>query len=160
MQGERPGHSLQATALVHEAYLRHTGMQALNWQNRAQFFAISAQVMRRILVDSARARCARKRGGSQNAISLDEALVVSPSRPEQLLALDDALNKLAELDPRQSKIVEMRFFGGLLGIVVDLHRIRRIRAGKRDKGTPGEHRKVIQGFAKLDVRHAREMTIR
>jgi RNA polymerase sigma-70 factor (ECF subfamily) len=113
MQGERSGHSLQATALVHEAYLRLTGMQNLHWQNRAQFFAISARVMRRILVDSARARGARKRGGSQNALSFDEALVVSPSRPERFLALDEALNKLAEFDARQSQIVEMRFFGGL-----------------------------------------------
>jgi RNA polymerase sigma-70 factor (ECF subfamily) len=113
MRGEKEGHSLQPTALVHEAYLRLTNMQELDCRTRSQFFAISARVMRNILVDSARARTAEKRGGSQNTLSLDEAMVGSFSRPERFLALDEALNRLAELDQRQCQIVEMRFFGGL-----------------------------------------------
>ena len=113
MRGERPGHSLQATALVHEAYLRLTRINDVDWQGRSHFFAVSAQAMRRILVDHARARCADRRGGPQEKVSLDEALVVSFERPEQFIALDEALNRLAELDARQARIVELRFFGGL-----------------------------------------------
>lgn len=113
MRGERPGHSLQATALVHEAYLRLTRINDVDWQSRSHFFAVSAQAMRRILVDHARARCADRRGGAQEKVSLDEALVVSFERPEQFIALDEALNRLAEFDARQARIVELRFFGGL-----------------------------------------------
>jgi RNA polymerase sigma factor (TIGR02999 family) len=113
MRGERPGHSLQATALVHEAYLRLTRINDVDWQGRSHFFAVSAQAMRRILVDHARARCAERRGGPQEKVSLDEALVVSFERPEQFIALDEALNRLAEFDARQARIVELRFFGGL-----------------------------------------------
>jgi RNA polymerase sigma factor (TIGR02999 family) len=104
---------LQPTALVHEAYLRLTKLHEVDWQSRAHFFATAATVMRRILVDHARAQRANKREGFREAISLEEALVVSPARSVQLIALDDALDKLAKLDVRRSKIVELRFFGGL-----------------------------------------------
>ncbi len=113
LRGERQGHTLQPTALVHEAYLRLTQMQDVNWQNRSHFFALAAQLMRRILVDHARANRAKKRGGSNEALSLDDAIVFSGPRSEQLIELDDALNRLAQRDSRQSRIVELRFFGGL-----------------------------------------------
>jgi RNA polymerase sigma-70 factor (ECF subfamily) len=113
LRGERPEHTLQPTALVHEAYIRLTKMRQVDWQNRSHFFATSANVMRRILVDHARARLANKREGLRDAISLEEALVVSPARSSELLALDEALDRLAKVSARQSKIVELRFFGGL-----------------------------------------------
>ena len=112
MRGERPGHSLQTTALVNEAYMRLVGYERMQWQNRAHFFAVSAQVMRRILVDHAR-RHNRKRGGDVPRVSLDEAALVGGHRAADLVALDDALNTLAQLDPRKAQVVEMRFFGGL-----------------------------------------------
>jgi RNA polymerase sigma-70 factor (ECF subfamily) len=112
MKGERPGHSLQATALVNEAYLRLVDHERMQWQNRAHFFAVSAQLMRRILVDRAR-RHNLKRGGGVQHISLDEAAVVSGSEPTDLVALDDAMNALAVINPRKVQVVEMRFFGGL-----------------------------------------------
>src|SRR4051812_17925655 len=110
---ERPDHTLQPTALVHEAYLRLAGSGEVEWQNRAHFFAVAAQIMRRILVDHARSRVAGKRGGPKVQMELPEALLVSSQRSESVLDLDLALSKLAEFDPRQSKVVEMRFFGGL-----------------------------------------------
>jgi RNA polymerase sigma-70 factor, ECF subfamily len=110
---ERPDHTLQTTALVHEAYLRLVGQRAANWQSRAHFFGIAAMLMRRILIDHARGRLRGKRGGTREALSLDEALVFSPERSEELVRLDEALGRLATLDPRQSRIVELRFFGGL-----------------------------------------------
>ena len=110
---ERRGHSLQPTALVHEAYLRLFGDATIKWQNRAHFFAISAQVMRRILVDYARSRGADKRGGSWAKVSLDEAMIGSFARLDDFLVLDEAMNRLAKFDLRQSQIVELRFFGGL-----------------------------------------------
>jgi len=113
LRGERVDHTLQPTALVHEAYIRLTKLHEVDWQNRSHFFATAATVMRRILVDHARAQQADKRQALHNAISLEDALVVSPGRSEELVALDEALDRLAQLDPRQSKIVEMRFFGGL-----------------------------------------------
>ncbi len=113
LRGERPDHTLQPTALVHEAYLRLTKLREMDWQSRSHFFATAATVMRRILVDHARAQQADKREGFREAISLDEALIVSPARSSQLIALDDALDRLAKLDVRRSKIVELRFFGGL-----------------------------------------------
>jgi RNA polymerase sigma-70 factor, ECF subfamily len=113
LRGERPDHTLQPTALVHEAYLRLTKLHDVDWQGRSHFFATAATVMRRILVDHARAQNANKREGCRNAVSLEEALVVSPARSSQLIALDDALDRLAKLDLRRSKIVELRFFGGL-----------------------------------------------
>jgi RNA polymerase sigma-70 factor, ECF subfamily len=112
MKGERPGHSLQTTALVNEAYLRLVDYKRMQWQNRAHFFAVSAQVMRRILVEHARRRNL-KRGGAVPHVSLDEAAQVVGGRPADLVALDDAMNSLARLDPRKVQVVEMRFFGGL-----------------------------------------------
>jgi RNA polymerase sigma-70 factor (ECF subfamily) len=113
MFGERQGHTLQTTALVNEAYLRLLGSQKVNWQNRAHFFAISAQLMRRILVDAARARAYQKRGGDTPKITLDEALIRPEERGRDLIALDDALKALDAVDARKSKVVELRFFGGL-----------------------------------------------
>ena len=112
MGGERDGHTLQATALVNEAYLKLVEVNQVRWQNRAHFFAMSARLMRRILVDFARARHAQKRGAAALQVSLDEALlVVAPG--EDLIALDDALEALATVHARKSQVVEMRFFGGL-----------------------------------------------
>jgi RNA polymerase sigma-70 factor, ECF subfamily len=113
MAGERPGHTLQATALVNEAYLRLIEVKQVRWQNRAHFFAMASRVMRRILVDAARARGYQKRGGGAETVSLDEALLVSGEPRQDLIALDDALNALAAFDLRKSRVVEMRFFGGL-----------------------------------------------
>lgn len=110
---ERSGHTLQTTALVHEAYLKLVDQRDPRWQNRAHFFAIAAQAMRRILIDSARKHTAEKRGGQQEKVSLDEALAISQEPNTQLLALDVALNQLAEIDPEQSRVVELRYFGGL-----------------------------------------------
>jgi RNA polymerase sigma-70 factor, ECF subfamily len=113
MAGERAGHSLQATALVNEAYLRLVDGKAVAWQDRAHFLAVSARVMRRILVDHARARHALKRGGAELRVSFDEALVVSNEPLKNFVALDDALEALATFDERKSRVVELRFFGGL-----------------------------------------------
>ena len=113
MAGERPGHILQPTALVNEAFLRLIDWQEVRWQNRAHFFAMASRIMRRILVDSARARDTGKRGDGVRQVSLDEALMVS-SKPEQdLTALDDALERLEAIHPRKVQVVELRFFGGL-----------------------------------------------
>ena len=112
MAGERVGHSLQATALVNEAYLRLVAGTPVPWQDRAHFLAVSARVMRRILVDHARARRAEKRGGLAARVTFDEALVVTdPS--QDFVALDDALEALSQVDDRKSRVIEMRFFGGL-----------------------------------------------
>jgi RNA polymerase sigma factor (TIGR02999 family) len=113
MRRERPGHTLQPTALVHEAYLQLVDQTRVNWQSRAHFFGVASRLMRRILVDHARSHLAEKRGGSAQKLSLDEAIGVSRKREVALDALDDALNTLSEIDPRQSRIVELRFFGGL-----------------------------------------------
>lgn len=113
MRRERPGQTMQTTALVHEAYLRLIDSSRVQWQNRAHFFAIAAQLMRRILVDFARRRHNLKGGGDVKKVSLDEALVVSGETGEEMIAIDDALNTLASLDARQSQVVELRFFGGL-----------------------------------------------
>ena len=113
MKREPAGHTLQTTALVNEAYLRLIEQKGVKWQNRAHFFAISAQLMRRILVSMARARHADKRGGEAHQVSLDEALVISEERAAELVALDEAMNELAALDPRRSRVVELRYFGGL-----------------------------------------------
>jgi len=113
MRGERPGHTLQTTALVNEAYLRLIDSSRVRWQNRAHFFAVSAQLMRRILVDAARARGSLKRGGGVSHLALDEALAVLPRAGADLVALDDALNALAAVDPRKGQVVELRYFGGL-----------------------------------------------
>ena len=112
MRRERPGHSLQATALVNEAYMRLVGYTRMRWQDRAHFFAVAAQVMRRILVEQAR-RHNLKRGGDVRHVSLDEAALVGADDDVDLVALDDAMSALARLDPRKVQVVEMRFFGGL-----------------------------------------------
>jgi RNA polymerase sigma factor (TIGR02999 family) len=113
MRRENAGHTLQTSALVNEAYLRLIEAHRVRWQNRSHFFAVSAQLMRRILVDFARARQSLKRGGSACQVSLDESLVVSPERGADLLALDEALERLGTLNARQSQVVELRYFGGL-----------------------------------------------
>jgi len=113
MSRERPGHTLQATALVHEAYLRLIEINQVSWQNRAHFFAMSARAMRRILVDSARARNNDKRGGGIPKVSLDDALRVASVMDPDLVALDDALSELEACHPRKSQVVELRYFGGL-----------------------------------------------
>ena len=113
MARERPGHTLQTTALVNEAYLRLIDQKRVRWQNRAHFFAIAAQAMRRILISMARARCAEKRGGPATPVSIEEAGEVAVDRAAGLVALDDALQALAELDPRRARVVELRYFGGL-----------------------------------------------
>lgn len=113
MGRERPGHTLQTSALVNEAYVRLIDWKNVQWQSRAHFFAVSAQLMRRILVDFARTRGYAKRGGGALAVSLDEAAFVSGDKGADIVALDEALRSLAELDARQSRVVELRFFGGL-----------------------------------------------
>jgi len=113
LRRERPGHTLQSTALVHEAYLKLVGQRNVLWQNRAHFFGIAAKMIRRILVDYARARSAEKRGSGKQCLSLDEAVVLLGGPNLDLLDLDDALEKLARIDDRQSRLVELRFFAGL-----------------------------------------------
>jgi len=110
---ERAGHTLQTTALVNEAFVRLVNRKDVHWQNRAHFFGIAAQLMRTILVDHARSHASAKRGGGANKLELDEAMVVSQQKASEVLALDDALKQLALIDPQQSRIVELRFFGGL-----------------------------------------------
>lgn len=113
MRREKAGHSLQTTALVNELYLRLVDLPQVSWQDRAHFFAVSAGLMRRILVDAARAKAAGKRGGGFVAMELNESIDAAPLRPEQLIRLDDALEALAAFDGRKAKVVELRFFGGL-----------------------------------------------
>ncbi len=119
MRQERAGNTLQATALVNEAYLRLVDVQNVAWKDRIHFFAVAAQIMRRILVDAARARASAKRGGHLNkvdhstAVNLDEILDMGSNRGAELIAVDDALNQLAEFDPRKARVIELRFFGGL-----------------------------------------------
>ncbi len=110
---ERQGHTLQTGALVNEAYLRLIDARGIDWQDRAHFFAVSAKIMRQVLMQYARARLARKRGGTALKVEYDDAAIPSPERDADLIALDDALNALAKSDPREASIVEMRFFGGL-----------------------------------------------
>jgi RNA polymerase sigma factor (TIGR02999 family) len=113
MRNERAGNTLQTTALVNEVYLRLVDVKNVEWQHRAQFFAISAQMMRRILVDAARARGSHKRGGGAEKVNVDEVAVLSPEPEESIIALDDALEAFAKLAPRQAKVVELRYFAGL-----------------------------------------------
>lgn len=113
LRRENVGHTLQSTALVHEAYLRLVDQRNVNWQNRSHFFGIAAQMMRRVLVDHARAHHAAKRGSGGIKVTLDEGLVAAEQRDVNVIALDGALNKLSEIDPQQSRIVELRFFAGL-----------------------------------------------
>lgn len=113
LRRERSDHTLQATALVHEAYLKLIDQRNVRWQNRAHFFGVAAQAMRRILVDHARSHQTAKRGSGGHKVSLDEGIDLSDERATDLIALDDALQQLAEIDPQKSRIVELRFFGGL-----------------------------------------------
>jgi len=113
MARERDGHTLQTTALINELYLRLSDLKLIDWQNRTHFFALCARQMRRILTDQARARQSHKRGGGVEPVLFDEALMVAPETSTDLVAVDDALNRLAKVDERKSQVVEMRFFGGL-----------------------------------------------
>src|SRR6202047_1404300 len=113
MAGERPGHTLQTTALIHETYLRLVDIRRIKWQDRAHFLAICAQLMRRILIDFARARSYHTRGGAGLPVNFDEALLVTAQPDANLVARDEALNRLEKVDERKSKVVELRFFGGL-----------------------------------------------
>lgn len=113
MAGERPGHTLQPTALVNEAYLRLANLKEMQWQDRAHFFAMAARLMRRILVDVARSRGYQKRGGAAKRVSFTEALDIAEGQPTDVVALDHALEALARVDERKSQVVELRFFGGL-----------------------------------------------
>ena len=113
MAGERAGHTLQTTALIHETYLRLIDIRQVEWQDRAHFLAVCARLMRRILIDFARSRGYQKRGGAALHVNFDEQLVVSAEPDINLVVLDDALNRLAQVDERKSKVVELRFFGGL-----------------------------------------------
>jgi RNA polymerase sigma-70 factor (ECF subfamily) len=113
MAGERPGHTLQPTALVNEAYLRLVNLKQMQWQDRAHFFAMGARLMRRILVDFARSRRYQKRGGGAQQVSFTEGLDVAEDQPTDVVALNDALEALADVDERKSRVVELRFFGGL-----------------------------------------------
>jgi RNA polymerase sigma-70 factor, ECF subfamily len=113
MARERPEHTLQTSALLNEAYLRLVDQKNVRWQNRAQFFGIAAKLMRQILVDHAKQRHRAKRGGHARQIPLDEAVIVSPDRTAEMMALDEALESLATVDQRKSQILELRFFGGL-----------------------------------------------
>jgi RNA polymerase sigma factor (TIGR02999 family) len=113
LRHEHPGHTLQPTALVHEAYLKLVDQRRTRWQNRAHFFAVAAQLIRRILVDHARRHAASKRGGGAGALTLEATLEPAVERELSVVALDDTLSRLAALDPRQARLVELRFFGGL-----------------------------------------------
>ena len=113
MNRERQGHTLQTTALINEAYVRLVDQKHVHWENRAHFFAISAQIMRRILIDHARRYAYEKRGGGAKKVSLDETAIIEDGPASELLLLDEALNRLAEVDPRRSQVVELRYFGGL-----------------------------------------------
>lgn len=113
MSRERKGHTLQTTALINEAYVRLVDQRSVHWANRSHFFAISAQIMRRILIDHARRHAYAKRGGGAQQVSLDETATVAPGNLSEFLRLDEALKSLAELDPRRSQVVELKYFGGL-----------------------------------------------
>jgi len=113
MRNERQASTLQSTALVHEVYLRLVDVRRVEWRERAQFYAMAAQMMRRILVDAARARASKKRGGSAAKVNIDDTAVLSPAPDRSILALDDALTALSRLAPRQARVVELRYFGGL-----------------------------------------------
>ena len=113
LRHERPDHTLQATALVHDAYMKLAAQENAKWQNRAQFFGVASQVMRRILVDYARGQQRIRRGGKQQKVSLDDVLLVSPDRTEEVLNVHESLSRLEKIDARQARIVELRYFGGL-----------------------------------------------
>jgi RNA polymerase sigma-70 factor (ECF subfamily) len=151
-RGERPDHTLQATALVHEAYLRILGNSDVSWQNRSHFFAVAARTMRRILVDHARRRQANKRKGT--TISLESAIVFSEDQSSELVALDDALTRLSEWDPRQSRIVELRFFTGMSEAEIAAVLGVSVRTVKRDWCMA---KAWLYGELKRDLNDARQM---
>jgi RNA polymerase sigma factor (TIGR02999 family) len=132
LKRERRDHTLQATALVHEAYIRLVEQNDVAWRNRAHFFGIAAQLMRRILVDHARARLAAKRGGELARIPLTDAVAMSHDRPDELLVLDESLSRLAALDPRQAQVVELRVFGGMTMDEVAVSLETSLATSKRD----------------------------
>ena len=132
LRRERYDHTLQATALVHETYMKLTGMEDVGWQSRSHFFATAANAMRRILVDYARARRAGKREGFREAMSLDETLVVSPARSAEWIAVHEALEQLAKIDARRSQVVEFRYFGGMSEEEIALALGVSVRTVKRD----------------------------
>jgi RNA polymerase sigma factor (TIGR02999 family) len=113
LRNERADHTLGATALIHEAYLKLSGLDRIHWQSRSRFMAVAGQAMRRVLVNHATARGAQKRGGKRERLSLDDVVIISDERSDDLIALDDALTKLAALDQRQARVVECRFFAGM-----------------------------------------------
>ena len=113
MNQQRPGHTLQTTALVHEAFFKLVGESGKQWENRAHFFGVAAQAMRHVLVDYARSAHAQKRGGAQRPVALDDAMTISTGRLAEVIALDDCLTALAKLHPRQSEVISLRYFGGL-----------------------------------------------
>jgi RNA polymerase sigma-70 factor, ECF subfamily len=132
LKSERPGHTLQATALVHEVYLRMCRSEEIKWQNRAHFFRVAARLMRRILVDYARQRGAQKRNDGAQALPLEEAIVVSDDQSLAALEVDELLEKLARLSPRQAQIVEMRFYGGLTEDEIAMAIGKNVRTVRRD----------------------------
>lgn len=113
LRDQPSGHTFQTTELIHEAYLKLAGSEDKDWKNRSHFFGVAARAMRHILVDYARSKMAKKRGGSKTKIVIDDAMIVSPERASEIIALDDALNALASLDKRKSRVVELKYFGGL-----------------------------------------------
>jgi len=113
MRQQNPGHTLQTTAVIHEAYMKLAANNSPDWQNRSHFFAVAAKAMRHVLVDHARTRLSAKRGGEIQVLTLDEGIAVVPGRERELVALDDALTSLSQLQPRQGQVVELRYFGGL-----------------------------------------------
>lgn len=132
LRNERAGNTLQTTALVNEVYLRLVDVANVDWQNRAQFFALSSQMMRRILVDASRARRSQKRGGGAEKVNLDDVAILSPESGESVVALDAALDEFAKLAPRQAKVLEMRYFGGLSEDEISLALKISIRTVERD----------------------------
>lgn len=132
MRGERAGQTIQATELVHEAYLRLAGQDGMDWQGRTHFFAMAATSMRRVLVDHARRKSAEKHGGGVQRIQLDEACIFTPQKSQDLVALDQALERLNKIAPRQAQVVELRFFGGLeMDEIAKLHGVS-VRTVKAD----------------------------
>ena len=146
LRREPPGHTLQPTALVHEAFLRLIDQNRVNWQGRTHFIAVGAQAMRRILVDHARAARRAKRGGERRRVELDDRWTVSPRDNDDVIAIDDALNDLATLDPRQAKIVELRFFGGMTNEeVADFLGVSRATVDRQWRAVKAWLRSQLQG---------------
>jgi RNA polymerase sigma factor (TIGR02999 family) len=147
LQRERPDHTLQPTALVNEAYLRLLGDQEIAWQNRAHFFALAANTMRKVLVDYARRRRAEKRGGANaRKVEIDEGLLSTPAKLDNFLAVDEALTHLARLDPQQSRLIELRFFAGLsLDEVAEVMGVSPITIGREWRSAKAWLRRELSG---------------